>query len=83
MREKTANPPFEESDEDLDELNAHRRAENWIRRFNQQNYQAWNTTKGRPYVELGNIFLFIEQYVYSNLIKNSRVNRLLFQAKRK
>ena len=42
-------------DEDLDELNAHRRAENWIRRFNQQNYQAWNTTKGRPYVELGNI----------------------------
>jgi len=55
LREKTANPPFEESDEDLDELNAHRRAENWIRRFNQQNYQAWNTTKGRPYVELGNI----------------------------
>ena len=54
---KTANPPFEESDEDLDELNAHRRAENWIRRFNQQNYQAWNTTKGRPYVELGNIWL--------------------------
>ena len=90
---KTANPSFEESDEDLDqgstdqkvdrtgrgpakflkkrtrrdrggpwipdldELNAHRRAENWIRRFNQQNYQAWNTTKGRPYVELGNIWL--------------------------
>ena len=45
--------PLNSVDINQDEVNAYRRAENWRRRYNQQNYQAWNTTKGSPYVELG------------------------------